>query len=261
MNIVEAIFLGLIQGLTEFIPVSSSGHLIIAANIMGLETSNTFAFDVTLNIGTLLALIWFFRHKLSLLVREAKSSRRLLKLLAVSTIPAATIGYVFQDLIEQNTRSIYVVIITLVAVGILMILADRFSNDKKIEDIKLNDAIAIGLGQAAALIPGVSRSGITISTARYRSISPKAAAEYSFLLAIPIIMGATIKVLLDGTADDLIDQNLPQLLAGVSASFIGGWVAIGYMIRTITKIGLKWFGVYRILLASLLLLLVVLGKV
>jgi undecaprenyl-diphosphatase len=250
MSILEALILGLVQGLTEFIPVSSSGHLILAQEVFGNEGS-TLAFDVALHVGTLIALLLFFRKDLwSLAINLFSKNKegRLARLLILSTIPAAVTGLLFSGFIDDNLRSPWVVAFTLSFVGVLMLIADKISKDKKVSEISTKKGIGIGFAQAAALIPGVSRSGATITAGIFSGLGRVQATRFSFLLAVPIIAGSALGIFLkDG---DTITYD-GALLVGILASFVSGFIAIKFMLGIIGKVGLKPFAYYRIALAAI----------
>lgn len=259
MTIPEAISLGLIQGLTEFIPVSSSGHLLISAQFLGLDLHDTFSFDVTVHLGTLLALLVHFWRDIKSMLMLQKNN--LTKLIIIGTLPAVVIGFLAQNVVENHTRSIVVVIVTMSVVGVLMILADYLSGKMKLSQLKIPGAIGIGFAQALALIPGVSRSGSTILAGRAIGLDYLAATRFAFLLAIPITFGAVLKVLISDSGMHFLLENTEIALVGTLTAFIGGWFAISFMLRLVGRIGLKWFGVYRVSLAALLLLLLIKGVI
>ncbi len=255
--------MGLVQGITEFLPISSSGHLVIFSKI--LDLGNVFIFDVLLNFGSLLALIIYYRKRiLSIIVRIFSGKEWLLVAKVVAaTIPAVLIGLVFNDQIEKLNSLIWVVITTLMLVGILMIVAGnakKGADDREIEkSVGWRLAVKTGLAQALALIPGVSRSGITILTGLRNNLSAARAAEFSFLLAIPIIAGASFKMLVSTEGIDFIKNNMAAFVVGNIVSFVSGILAIGFLINLISKRGLKDFGWYRVGLASLLIVLCLFG--
>jgi undecaprenyl-diphosphatase len=263
MSILNAIIMGLVQGITEFLPISSSGHLVIFSKI--LDLGNVFIFDVLLNFGSLLALIIYYRKRiLSIIVRIFSGKEWLLVAKVVAaTIPAVLIGLVFNDQIEKLNSLIWVVITTLMLVGILMIVAGnakKGADDREIEkSVGWRLAVKTGLAQALALIPGVSRSGITILTGLRNNLSAARAAEFSFLLAIPIIAGASFKMLVSTEGIDFIKNNMAAFVVGNIVSFVSGILAIGFLINLISKRGLKDFGWYRVGLASLLIVLCLFG--
>lgn len=259
MTISEAILLGLIQGITEFIPVSSSGHLLISAKLLGLDPHSTFSFDVTVHLGTLFALlVHFWRDLKSMLSMQKKA---LAKLIAIGTLPAVVIGFLAQNVVENHTRSIWVVIVTMSFVGVLMVLADTLPVRKKLSQLRIPEALWIGLAQAVALIPGVSRSGSTILAGRVVGLGYQGATRFAFLLAIPITAGAVLKVLVSESGIAFWQNNTYVAITGTLTAFVGGWLAISFMLHLISRIGLKWFGIYRVSLAILLSLLLINGVI
>lgn len=263
MDYIDAIILGLVQGLTEFIPVSSSGHLVIFNYLLG--TPDSFAFDVLLNVGTLSALVIYYRNRIKdLIVRTFVGKEWLLlsKLLA-ATIPAFAIGLLFGEDIKALNNMVWVVVVMLVVVGVLMIIYGKANTDA--DDRPLEAAITwpvtwrVGLAQAIALVPGTSRSGITILAGLRSNLSAARAAEFSFMLAIPTISGATIKVMLLDGGWSYVTSNFGVVLVGNIVSFISGLFAIGFLLRLLSIRGLKDFGWYRIGLAVVLSVLLLAG--
>ncbi len=253
--LLEAIILGLVQGLTEFIPVSSSGHLLLVGELLTFS-QNGFAFEVALNIGTLAALLWYFRGDITSILRAVfiKKDVKLATLLIVATIPAVIAGTFLLSFISTTMRSPFITVAALVAVGILMILSDRITGKRSMQSITLIDAILIGLAQASALVPGVSRSGATMLAAKSLHLSNDAAARFSFLMAIPIIGGALLRLVFEPEFMQLFDHSL-ILALGIVASFLSGAWAIGFLLKFLKNHGLKWFGVYRIIFGGVVLLL------
>lgn len=261
MNILEAILLGIIQGLTEFIPVSSSGHLILAHELFNFDGGGL-AFDVALHGGTLMALLIFFRNDI---VRLAKAffvsgpETRLARLLAVATIPAVVSGLLLEDYAEDTFRSTILVAVNLIFVAILMIFAERHlsrvKEPTKLKDVSPKQAIVVGLAQACAVIPGFSRSGSTITAGIFMGVDRIAATRFSFLLGIPIISGALLATVFSGEGLDQIQQQPTVFLAGVIAALVSGLFAIKFLLKYLSKHSLRVFAYYRIALGLLVLLL------
>jgi undecaprenyl-diphosphatase len=258
MQLLQALILGITQGLTEFIPVSSSGHLILVGQWLNFQYSGL-AFDVALDIGTLAALLLFFRSDIGLLLRglvRKTPESRLSWLMALATVPAVIAGVLLQDLAETTFRSVPLVATNLIWVGILMLAADHLAQRRlELKDMGVGRALGVGLAQCLALVPGVSRSGITITAGLLAGLKGEAATRFSFLLSAPIIAGATLKVMLE-------PQNLAQLgaepalyAAGILGAFISGYWAIRFMIGYLAKHGLKLFAYYRIILGVVILVL------
>lgn len=259
-EVIQAFILGFVQGLTEFIPVSSSGHLIIVGDLLNFKYSSL-GFDIALDIGTLAALLIFFRHDIKeLLIGLVKKTdhSRLSWLMAAATIPAVVAGIVLQPVVETVFRSTQFVAINLILIAFVMLAADHFGKRRlDLKDITPGRAIGIGFAQALALIPGVSRSGITISAGLFAGLNGQAATRFSFLLSAPIIAGATAKVMLK-------PENIDQLMsapviyaAGIIGAFISGYLAIRFMLRYLAHHGLAVFAYYRIVVGVLLLVLTI----
>ena len=263
MSIINAFILGLVQGITEFLPISSSGHLVIASHLLGI--GNAFTFDVLLNFGTLIALVVFYRKRIWSIIQKVLSGKEglLVVKVIIATIPAVLIGLFFDKQIEMIYGTVWIVIIMLIAVGIPMILAGKANNDADDRETEKSVgwrlSIKIGITQALALIPGVSRSGITILTGLRNNLSAARAAEFSFLLAIPIIAGSSFKVLLSNGGIGFITHNPAAFMIGNIVSFASGILAISFLIKLISKRGLKDFGWYRVILAVILMILAVVG--
>jgi undecaprenyl-diphosphatase len=253
MSIFDALILGLLQGFTEFIPISSSGHLLLAHEVLGTGES-TLAFDVALHVGTLLALVLFFRKDLwNLAINITKDNKngRLARILILATIPGVVAGLLFSGFIDDNLRSPVIVAITLALVGLIMIYVDNRTVTENKHEVTRRQGVLVGVAQAIALIPGVSRSGITITTGIFLGLDRKQAARFSFLLAVPIIAGSAVGIFLkDG--DSLAFGT--ELYVGMIAAFVSGLLAIKFMLAFIAKIGLKPFAYYRIALAVIVLI-------
>lgn len=263
MSYLEAIILGLVQGLTEFIPVSSSGHLVIFNYLLGTE--NTFTFDVLLNVGTLLALVIFYRKRIWSLIQRTLLGKEwgLLAKLAAATVPAFSFGLIFGNQIKLLNEMVWVVVVMLVIVGVLFI---KYGSPNKEADyspmeesIKWPIAWKVGFAQAIALIPGTSRSGITILAGLRSNLSAARAAEFSFMLAIPTIAGASLKVLLLDDGWSFAVANPGIVVVGNVFSFLSGILAVSFLIKLLSKRGLKDFGYYRIGLALVLSVLLITG--
>lgn len=260
MGIIDAALLGFVQGITEFIPVSSSGHLIITDSLF--SSGSTFEFDVLLNIGTIAALILYFRVRLLAIYQEVAKKRdlRLIINIVISTIPAAIFGFLLSSTLKEGIfRSTAVVALMLALVGLLMVIEPKINKARKgnVEGMTRKSALKVGLVQALALIPGTSRSGVTILAGRFIGLSHEQAAEYSFLIAIPILSGALVKTLTEPETWTLINSSNGALFVGITTAFITGFFSIAVMLKFLQKHGLEAFGYYRIALALLLLLTLV----
>jgi len=262
MEYAYALILGAVQGLTEFLPVSSSGHLVILHNFFDIGDIDSLAFDVILHLGTFFALVlafWenirgyiagFFMSFFRPNMRDARQRHAWYILLA--TIPAAFAGYYLEDNIKEMFRNTFSVAIALIAVSILMFFAERYSKKRStMEQMTILDAFFVGIAQAIALVPGVSRSGITIITGMQRNLKREDAAKFSFLLSIPIIFGAGVKQSLDMGVPDT--SSLGILAVGFFAALVVGYLSIVLFLRFLQNHTLYAFVVYRILLGILLL--------
>lgn len=251
MQLWLAALLGVVQGLTEFIPVSSSGHLILFENLFkGFYGS--LQFDVALHIGTLGALLLVFWRDYFDLLKPA--NRRMLSLLVVATIPAVIAGVLLQDLAEDAFRSVNLVAFNMVAVALIMLWVDRRAGRKeKSEPLTPVTAGMVGLAQAVALFPGVSRSGATITTGLAVGLDHVSATRFSFLLSGPVIFGAILKVFVSGGLPEAAAE--PSVyLTGILASFLSGIFAIRFLLNYLGKRGLGLFAWYRIGLGVVILL-------
>jgi len=248
----QAIVLGIVQGLTEFLPVSSSAHLILVPWLFKWPEDPGLAFDVVLHLGTLLALLVFYcREWLAMVLSLAngnRAQRRLLFLLIVASVPGAIIGVLLEKQAETIFRSPVLIAGTLATLGVFLWAADAYgSRKRKIDDITFLDAILVGLSQALAIIPGVSRSGATITTARFLGIDREDAANFSFLMATPIIAGAGLI-----EARKFIHSGLSaQLGWGFTASAVFGLLAIFGLLKFVRTHSYRSFAIYRIALAIL----------
>lgn len=259
MNILEAVILGIIQGLTEFIPVSSSGHLVVTQDLFNIDAS--LAFDVALHGGSLLALFVFFHKdivKLGMALFVKSPETRLAWLLALATIPAILAGVLLESRAETTFRSTNLVAINLMIAGLFMFGAEWYAGrrHKQITQLKntsMRQALAIGIAQALAIVPGVSRSGSTITMGLFAGLDRIAATRFAFLLGIPIITGALLKTILGDGLGEL--QSQPGIVfAGALAAFVSGLFAIKFLISYLSKHSLAVFAWYRIALGVLILL-------
>lgn len=263
MNIIQALILGLIQGLTEFIPVSSSGHLVLFHHMLGVF-DHGLAFDVALHFGTLIALVTYFWYDLVQFVRALfikTDQTRLVWLLIAATIPAAIIGFLLENAAESKFRSIRLVATTMLIFGLVMLLAERYYAQQKkhteLEEISRTQALTMGFAQAAAIVPGVSRSGSTITAGLFMGMDRVAATRFSFLLGIPITAGAVLKIFTESGAFHQVQQQQGVFIVGILTALISGLFAIRFMLKYLAGHGLQIFAYYRIALG--LLVLVILG--
>jgi len=261
--VLTAALLGVIQGLTEFLPVSSSAHLILARFFFGWEAPEFgLAFDVALHVGTLVAILAYFWRDIAAMVAalpsvfssDAGPSARLIRLIALGTVPAILVGLLFNDYIEARLRTPVVAAGALAMGAVLMLIAERATSGRRDEaSLTMADALLIGVAQAAALIPGVSRSGSTIAVGMLLGVRREAAARFTFLLAIPAILAAAGKesIELRHTHPDAHLLTLFAVGAGVSA--LVGYLTIKYFLRFLARHRLDVFAYYRLALAAVTL--------
>lgn len=255
----ETILLGLIQGLTEFIPISSSGHLVIAQNFFSGASDHLYLEFI--NIGTMLALFIYFRKRIIAIIKDVVVKRRykLATNIIITSVPAGIVGFLLADFIGSSAffGSMTVVTVTLFAVGVLMVVLEKLPKASAVKDgeeLSRLRAFAIGAAQMCALIPGVSRSGSTIIAGRLSGLSPREAAEYSFLASLPIMAGVTLKVLIDDHA--YLSEHFVLLLVGNAAALVSGLIAVGFLMRYLAHHSLAVFGWYRIGLAAVLTVII-----
>lgn len=258
---IQIFILGIIQGITEFLPVSSSAHLIIFRDLFGIgsfiSSDFAFSFDVALHMGTLLAIgLYFFNDFLKMFKKGftkgiKDSDGKILWFIVFATIPAAIAGFLFEDTIDEFIRGNYFLIASsLLIMGIVIYLCDKLRPvDNSLSKMKLSQAITIGCSQIFALIPGFSRSGTTIAMSRYLGLNREDAAKFSFYLSAPITLGAVILHFLDGGMIELITSNLFAFISGVIVSFITGIFCIKYLLKYLKKHDFKIFMWYRVILA------------
>ena len=263
MDHLHAVYLALLQGITEFLPISSSAHLVLLPKIFGWEDQGL-AFDVAVHVGTLFAVIAYFRHDIFRLLaawlrscaqRQMTSDAKLVWFVLFGTVPVAVAGLLFHDYIELYLRSPLIIAATTIGFGVLLGVADLCGKKLRSEDsLGYFDIVWIGLTQALALIPGTSRSGITMTAALALGLTRSAAARFSFLLSIPVIMMAGAYESLK-----LVQQSVPvawgALLLGTGVSFISAYLCIRFFMLLIERVGMLPFVVYRLGLGIFLLLL------
>ncbi|HOP68471.1 MAG: undecaprenyl-diphosphate phosphatase [Dethiobacteria bacterium] len=246
MNLLEAIVLGLIQGLTEFLPVSSSGHLVLAQNLLGIQQPGV-TLEVLLHFGTLLSVFWVFGRDFLDLLRFPKDSlqRRFLLLLLVGIVPTAVIGLLLEDYMDQIFMSNRMVGLMLLVTGVMLLVLTRLPQGRKgIGQMKTVDALWVGLFQGIAVIPGISRSGATITGAIWRGLDRPAAVRYSFMLAAPVILGLTLLELKDLLSLGLEREMLVNYAAGSLVAFLSGILAIKFFIKLLQQEKFHYFAFY-----------------
>jgi len=274
MSELEALLLGIVQGLTEFLPISSSGHLIIVPWLQDYtflldhpEFNKTF--DVALHAGTLVAAIAYFRHEVVQLTRgfvEAVRRRaietpnqRLSVAIAIGTVPAVIFGGLGSGFIDEHLGEPWMIALQLIVFGALLMYADRLPQRKSLEQSSIKDGWYIGLAQVLALAPGTSRSGITITAARYLGLDRDSAARFSFLLLIPIVAGATVFKAGSAIHDGLPSGVAGPMIVGTLAAAISGYLAIAFLLRLVRTVSYAPFVYYRYAAGVAILLIIATG--
>ncbi len=276
MNTLDTIIIAIVEGLTEFLPVSSTGHMIITQNLLGVESTEFVkAFTFIIQFGAILSVIVLYRQRFfklnnSPVPQEASAFKRFLHKydfywkLFVAFIPAAVFGLLFNDLLDAMLESVTVVAVTLIIGGIFMLFCDRiFNKGSEKTELTQKRALIIGLYQCISMIPGVSRSMATIVGGMSQKLTRKAAAEFSFFLAVPTMFAATIfkllKIFLEPNGMDIIKENIGTLIIGNAVAFIVAMLAIKFFISFVTKYGFKAFGWYRIIVGGIILIMLMTG--
>ena len=259
---VAAFVLGLVQGLTEFLPVSSTAHLILVSDALKLDPEKFgLSFDVALHLGTALAVLLYFATTWIGLLNDVIRGRwRLPLVIVVGTVPAAIAGVLFETAVSTTLRSVLFIVAGLLLGSIVFVLAERLgSRRRRFDRVTLTDAIVVGAAQALALLPGVSRSGITISAGLFRGLERPDATRLAFLLSTPIIVGAGLKTLLDARKLSGLTAELDIVAIGFAVSFLSGLAAVAFMVRYLRTHSLNIFVAYRVALAAVILVAVALG--
>ncbi len=263
MSILQALILGIVQGLTELLPISSSAHLYIIPWVLGWTNSATFneafeAFDVALHAGTLLAIVlFFFKDWIKLIVggykqvvkKEKTFEGKMFWYLVIATIPGGAIGFLLDKFLEDALTTPIIIGIALIVMGIILYVVDKYSKSEvEYKDMTFKQTFLIGLSQALAFIPGVSRSGVTMTTGRLLGIKRESVAKYSFLLSTPIVAGATLYKLKDFVV------SVP-FFVGILASFVVGVLVIKFLMNYLKKGSFKGFAIYRVIVGIAIILL------
>lgn len=274
----EAIFLGALQGLTEFLPISSSAHIRIAGALFGTAADPGARFTAITQIGTELAVLIFFRNdikqiisawfrqvvKRSTLSDSEKSDARMGWLIIVGSLPIVILGYLGKDVISNDLRSLWLIATTLIVFGVILGVADKYGNSHRdLANLNTRDGLLYGIAQSMALIPGVSRSGATIAMGRFLGYSRQAALRYSFLLALPAVFGSGLYelkgALLDGGETGTF--SIPETLIATGIAFVIGYAVIAWLLKFVSSKSFAPFIIYRIGLGSLLLILLATGAI
>ena len=267
LELIEAVILGVVQGLTEFLPVSSSGHLLLGQYFLGLDQERFgLSFDVALHMGTLVAVVtYFWRDLIRMALAFFRSfghrdlandpDQRLAYLVIASTVPAALIGFLFEGFFENTVRSPWVVVINFIVVGVLFLVAEAAGNRSRLASkLGFGEAIVIGLAQATALVPGVSRSGATITLGLFLGLRREEAARFSFLMSVPIIAGAGGLKLGEVIAGGMSGEQIAMFLVGFVASAVVGYFTIRFLLNYLTHHSLRVFAYYRFAVAAVVAL-------
>ena len=270
MDLLMAIVLGVVQGLTEPLPISSSGHLILVPWLLHWP-EHTLTFDVALHGGTALAIVIYFWNDWVALAGALVASlrdrdftgdqhRRLVWYIAIASVPAALVGVLFEEKIERLLRAPGLVAVLLIAMGIVMLLADRISSrSRSLAQLTLQDALTIGIAQALALLPGVSRSGVTITAALLLRMTRADAARFSFLMSGPIVTGAFAYKMVGLLRDGLPSEEVAPFIAGVTVAAVVGYAAISFLLGYLQKRSLGLFVFYRLAFGAFALGIIILG--
>jgi undecaprenyl-diphosphatase len=273
----EAIFLGALQGLTEFLPISSSAHIRIAGELFGTNSDPGATFTAITQIGTELAVLIYFRRDIVRIIsawfsqisrRELeaaeKSDARMGWLIILGTLPIVALGYFGQEIIRNDFRSLWLIATTLIVFGIILGIADKYGKaERQLHQLTPMHGVLYGFAQSLALIPGVSRSGATIAMGRFMGYSREAALRYSFLLALPAVFGSGLYELKGALGETASEQvfSLPETFMATAVAFVIGYAVIAWLLKYVTTKSFAPFIIYRICLGSLLILLLSLGVI
>lgn len=276
MTILQAIFLGIIQGLTEFLPVSSSGHLAIAQNIFEIDTGGSMLFDIMLHVGTLAAVFVAYRKDIVRMIREAicicidigantkiwisnrkndealrykriihNNYRKFVVLILVSTIPTGVIGYAAKNLVEAASATLIVPGVCLLLTGVLLVVADFTEDGKKIpRDVSYTNGFFIGIAQGISTLPGLSRSGTTITACLVSGFDKRFAVKYSFLMAVPAVLGASVLEIKDAVSEEITGNLVLCCVIGAVVAGLVGYICIKVMLSIVRKKKFKGFAIY-----------------
>ncbi|OGY24593.1 MAG: undecaprenyl-diphosphatase UppP [Candidatus Woykebacteria bacterium RBG_13_40_7b] len=257
----QALILGIVQGLTEYLPISSSGHLVLVPWLFGWTgLVNSLTFDVSLHAGTTLAVVGFFwkdwlRMIKALFKKPSDFEAKLLLLILAGSIPAGAVGFLFNDFFEKNVRSPLLIALALFGFALLLGWVDKFGRkNRSFAQIMWLDALMVGLAQAVSLIPGVSRSGITVSAGLFQGLNREAAVRFSFLLSTPVILGAAIFSLKDLFSQSNSNGNLLIFILGTLSAAVVGWLTIKFLLKFVQKNGFGVFVWYRIVISLVVVL-------
>jgi undecaprenyl-diphosphatase len=271
--IYQAIILGIVQGLSEFLPISSSGHLLLVPWFAGweeLDPSVKKSFDVALHLGTLVAVVGYFWRDVSTYIVEGTkfvfarkvpptTEGKLAWLFVLATLPAAAIGALFEDQIDTRLGTPMIIGVSLIGFGVLLAIADRSLGRRKVDEFRAKDALLVGAAQALALNPGTSRSGITMTAGRFLGFDRDAAVRISFVMSIPVIFGAVVFKFAGLIADGVPDGLLVPMVVGIVTAGLSGWLAVWGTLRIVRTRSFMPFVIYRIALGVVVLVVVATG--
>ncbi len=274
----EALFLGALQGLTEFLPISSSAHIRIAGALFGTAEDPGARFTAITQIGTELAVLIFFRNDIKQIIlawfrqitkrpttsSTEKSDARMGWLIIVGSLPIAILGYLGQDVISNDFRSLWLIASTLIIFGVILGIADKYGNSQRdLTNLSVRDGVLYGFAQSLALIPGVSRSGATIAMGRFLGYNRQAALRYSFLLAVPAVFGSGFYELKGAISEggDTGVFTMTETLLATGIAFVIGYAVIAWLLKFVSTKSFAPFIIYRIALGSLLLILLATGVI
>ena len=264
----EALFLGIVQGLTEFLPISSSAHIRIVGEFLPNATDPGAAFTAITQIGTELAVLLYFRRDILNIAhawfkRDGSAEARLGNLIIIGTLPIVVLGYLGQDYITNHFRSLWVIASTLIIFGLILGFADRVGkNMKDLSNLSARDGVIYGFAQSMALIPGVSRSGATIALGRFLGYKREAALRYSFLLAVPAVFGSGLYELKQAMGDSTVSvYSMPEILVATVTAFLIGYAVIAWLMKFISTKSFTPFVIYRVVLGSALLVALATGVI
>ncbi|KXS50329.1 undecaprenyl-diphosphate phosphatase [Halanaerobium congolense] len=244
MNSFQAVFLGLIQGLTEFIPVSSSGHLVIVQSFLNIK-EDQILFNVILHIGTLIPIFIIFWQDIKDMILLKKEKRKETFYILLAIIPTGIIGVLFEDFFEKLFANAYLTALMLIVTGLILYITEKIeSGVKEVEELKFWQPLLVGLAQGAAIIPGISRSGSTIAASLFQGLNREAAARFSFLMSIPVIGGAGFLQFLKVVETDAFNLELKIVLFGFLAAVISGYLAIKILLKVLAEKKLNYFSYY-----------------
>jgi len=274
----SAIVLGVVQGLTEFLPISSSAHIRIVGEFMNKAQDPGARFTAITQIGTELAVLIYFRNDIKAIIvswfkqvvmradlsGEAKGQARMGWLIIIGSIPIVVLGYLGKDVITNDLRSLWLIASVMIIFGVILGIADKYGrSERALEDLNTKHGLLYGAAQALALIPGVSRSGATIAMGRFLGYTREAALRYSFLLALPAVFGSGLYELKDAVSADAVPNvfSIPETFAATAVAFVIGYLVIAWLLKFVSTKSFMPFIIYRVVLGSVILVLLATGAI